>query len=82
MATSPLQPVPDSKGIAQMGYDDGAQQYHVQFRAGGPVYIYKGVPPDIAQTVGESESKGKAIQALLVGQYEFDKVDPQEEGEA
>ena len=75
--TSPLQPVADSKSIAQMGYDEGAQQYHVQFRQGGSVYVYNDVDKDTADAIAVADSKGAEIQARLVRTgLNFTKIDP------
>ena len=81
MATSPLQPVEGSKSGLQKGYDDSTGEYHVQFKAGGPVYIYPDVDADTAGAIDSSDDPRKAISAVLVGR-DFRKVDPQdEEGE-
>lgn len=75
--TSPLQPATGSKGIAQMGYDAGAQQYHVQFRPGGSVYVYDDVDKETADAIAAADSKGGAIQSRLVSAgLKFTKIDP------
>lgn len=77
MATSPLQPV-DSTGLHQIGYDEDAQEFHVQFRPGKAVYIYPGIDADTAAAITGADSKGKAVQAILVPR-EFRKIDPPED---
>jgi hypothetical protein len=82
MATSPLQPV-ESRGIAQTGYDDAAQDYHVQFKAGGPVYVYHEVDADTAAAIASADSVGKAVSTYLVsGGFKWTKLDPPAEDDA
>ena len=62
-----------------MGYDESAQQYHVQFRPGGSVYVYNDVDKDTADAIAQADSKGGAIQARLVSTgLKFTKIDPPE----
>lgn len=79
MATSPLAPI-DSSGVSQIGYDAAAQEFHVQFRPGKPVYIYTDVDNDMAQQITTADSVGKMVQAMLVGR-DFRKVDPPSDDE-
>lgn len=68
--------------IANHSYDAGSQTYSVQFRDGGPTYIYQGVSQESASEVqnADADNLGKVVQSVLVRgkPYEFVKVEPDE----
>lgn len=48
----------DSSNIMALGYDQDASEVHVQFKAGGIVYVHKKVPPAKWAAFLAAESKG------------------------
>lgn len=73
-----LKPV-DSSQIQSAGYDAATQTLAVRFHSGKSVYHYQGVPPDVAQAFDEAESKGRFLGASIKGQYDFEKIDVEDE---
>ena len=67
-----LTPV-QSSNVAAVGYDHEAQELHVEFKGGG-MYIYEGVPPDVAAQVQGAPSVGKAINEHCKDCFDFRKV--------
>ena len=69
--------------IANHSYNEGTKTYEVQFKDGGPKYLYQGVEPDVAATIQNApdDELGKLVQSTLVRgkPYEFVRVDPDEE---
>lgn len=65
--------------IAKHSYNEAARTYSVQFREGGPTYVYQEVDKEAASAVRSADDAdlGKVIQSTLVrGGFEFVKVDP------
>ena len=70
--------------IAKHSYDADSQSYTVQFKAGGPTYIYNDVDPETAGRITSAEEAdvGKAVRANLVqGDFPFNRVDPEPDAE-
>lgn len=68
-----------ASSIASTEYDANARTYSVQFKAGGPIYVYKDVDPATAREVEGADSKGAAIGQYLRGSFDFYKVDPSQD---
>lgn len=65
--------------IASHSYDAATQAFRVQFKAGGPTYVYDGVEPETAAEIMAGENVGSLVQQKLVrGDYPFNRVDPEE----
>ena len=63
-----LTPV-ESKMLTGYGYDKDTQTLAVQFKQGGPVYHYAGVPQDVIAEFEKAESKGKFFLANIKPNY-------------
>lgn len=63
-----LSPV-KSSNIAATGYDAATKTLAVQFKGGGRVYHYAGVPESVFGDMGKAESVGKFITGQVVGRY-------------
>lgn len=62
----------DSSNIEAIGYDDEAQELHVQFLS-GETYIYHGVPREIFDDMVNAPSKGSYFNREVKGVYEYAK---------
>ncbi len=62
----------DSSNIESIGYDDSAQELHVQFLNGG-LYIYHGVPSDVFDGMLNASSKGSFLNRSVKEIYKFTK---------
>jgi hypothetical protein len=62
----------DSSNIEAIGYDDDAQELHVQFLSGG-FYIYHQVPRHIFDAFMTAPSKGSFLNREVKGVYQFTK---------
>jgi len=62
----------DSSNIESIGYDDDAQELHVQFVSGG-YYIYHQVPSQIYEDLMSAPSKGSFLNREVKGVYQFAK---------
>ena len=60
----------DSSNIEAIGYDDDAQELHVQFLSGG-YYIYHEVPRQIFDDLMLAPSKGSFLNREVKGVYQF-----------
>jgi hypothetical protein len=69
----PLLPV-TSSNVGAVGYDPASQTLDVQFKAGGKVYRYAGVPPSVHEAMGKAESIGKFIGANVVKKFDFTAI--------
>lgn len=67
MKSPALVPV-KSSNIAAVGYHDG--KLHVQFKGGGKVYVYAGVPADVHMAMMASDSVGRFLAANIKGKYD------------
>jgi hypothetical protein len=61
-----------SSNIEAIGYDDAAQELHVQFLSGG-YYVYNGVPRPIFDELMGAPSKGSFLNREVKGVYQFTK---------
>ncbi len=61
-----------SSNVAALGYDEENQELHVEFLGGG-LYIYEGVPPEVAFKVQTATSIGKAIDEHCKDCFSFRK---------
>jgi len=66
--TIALSPV-KSSNIAATGYDAASKTLAVQFKGGGKVYHYAGVPESLFGDMGKAESIGKFIGGQVVGKF-------------
>lgn len=64
-----LTPVTDSAWIAAVGYDSATRQLAVRFTAGPAIYLYSGVPPEVAERFASAPSKGGYFGAWIKGKY-------------
>lgn len=62
----------DSSNIEAIGYDDNAQELHVQFIGGG-YYVYRAVPRQIFDDMMAAPSKGSFLNREVKGVYQFTK---------
>jgi len=62
----------DSSNIEAIGYDDDAQELHVQFLGGGN-YIYYDVPRNIFDELMNASSKGSFLNREVKSVYQFTK---------
>jgi hypothetical protein len=62
----------DSSNIEAIGYDDDAQELHVQFLTGG-YYIYYDVPRNIFDELMSAASKGSFLNREVKNVYRFAK---------
>ena len=60
----------DSSNIEAIGYDDDAQELHVQFLSGG-YYIYHDVPRQVFDGLMFATSKGSFLNREVKGVYQF-----------
>jgi hypothetical protein len=73
---APTKPAPSiklspvkSSNIAATGYDAASKTLAVQFKGGGKVYHYAGVPESLFGDMGKAESIGKFIGGQVVGKF-------------
>lgn len=60
--------------VAKMEYDANLQVLVVTYTS-GKVYVYKGVPPEVYEEMKKSGSKGRFLNYLIKGKYEYEKVE-------
>lgn len=63
-----------SSHVNAIGYDEQNKELHVEFNSGDPgkpnkTAIYYGVPPDVAASVTNAPSIGKALHSFVRDQY-------------
>ena len=62
----------DSSNIEAIGYDENAQELHVQFLSGG-YYVYHEVPREIFDNIMAAPSKGSYLNREIKGVYRYTK---------
>lgn len=62
----------DSSTVEAVGYDDKAQELHVQFTSHG-IYIYYEVPRNVFDAFMSAASKGSFLNREIKGVYRFAK---------
>jgi hypothetical protein len=62
-----------SSNVDTWGYDKENHMLAIQFKGGG-VYLYYGVPPEIAAAFQASPSKGIYFNGNIKGRYGFTKL--------
>jgi hypothetical protein len=62
----------DSSNIEAIGYDDTAQELHVQFLSSG-YYVYYDVPRETFDSLMYSSSKGSFLNREVKNVYRFTK---------
>ncbi len=62
----------DSSNIEAIGYDENAQELHVQFLSGG-YYVYHDVPREIFDNIMAAPSKGSYLNREIKGVYRYTK---------
>jgi KTSC domain len=68
MPVPPMTPV-DSSNLAQIGYDQEAQELYVEFISGS-TYVYSGVPESTAQEIMNADSKGSYFNREIKPNFE------------
>jgi hypothetical protein len=63
----------DSSNIEAIGYDDDAQELHVQFLNSGH-YVYSNVPRFVFDNLMNANSKGSFLNREVKGIYQYRKV--------
>lgn len=63
----------DSSNVQAIGYDNNAQELHVQFNSGA-TYVYHGVPPEIYDELMAAASKGSFLNRAVKAVYQCSKV--------
>jgi hypothetical protein len=61
-----------SSTVASIQYDHVARELTVDFHRSGR-YIYRDVPPDVAQAFTLSSSKGQYLERYIKGRYAYSK---------
>lgn len=56
-----------------IGYDEDMNELHVKFNSGDE-YIYHDVPADVYQDFKNAPSKGRYLNELIKGKFEFSKL--------
>ena len=62
-----------STNVAEIGYDESAQEVYVEFISSG-LYVYSGVPLPIFQDLQAASSKGTFVNQVLKPAYPYRKV--------
>jgi KTSC domain-containing protein len=65
-----------SKGVHAVAYDPERRTLDVEF-AGGKVYRYFEVSPDVYAWLMRVESKGRFINRLVRDKYRYERVEPE-----
>jgi len=60
----------DSSNVEAIGYDDNAQELHVQF-LNGSRYVYHSVPREVFDAFLNAPSKGSYLNREIKGVYQF-----------
>jgi len=65
---------PHSSSVRGFSYDPKSQSMLITFKNGG-TYRYKGVPPNVAKSMGRNKSVGKTVhRSIKKGGYQYEKV--------
>jgi hypothetical protein len=67
-----------SSGVNSIGYDAAKRALEVEF-AGGRVYRYQDVPPEVFDELERAESKGIYVNLVIKPNYPFDEVETEKE---
>ncbi len=67
-----MEPV-TSGNIASWGYDSETSELYIEFNSGG-LYLYEGVPSDVAEGMREAPSKGQYHAAYIKNHYPYTRV--------
>lgn len=59
--------------IGRAGYDAEAKELRIQMVHSSDWYIYKDVPPEVADEFWKSDSKGAFFGANIKGRYEYER---------
>jgi len=59
--------------IGRTGYDAETRELRIQMVHSSDWYVYKDVPPEVADEFWKSESKGAFFGARIKGRYEFER---------
>jgi KTSC domain-containing protein len=62
-----------SKAVASIGYDEEAQNVHVEFNS-GRTYVYMDVPLPVWRDFETSDSKGGFVNRVLKPSYAYREV--------
>jgi len=73
-------PVPDSRAIASLGYDEAAQVLEIEYR-NGSIYRYLRVPPSVYAWLQRTPHKGAFVARKIANDYAFEQQGPPEPGE-
>lgn len=72
-AKTPTMQTVDSSNIESIGHDADAKTLHVKFK-GGATYKYANVPTSAHAALMAADSKGKHLNANIVGKFTSTKV--------
>lgn len=71
----PLKPcTKKSSLIAEYGYEPSTSTLAVRFVSGGRTYLYRDVPPDVAEGLASADSPGAYFGANIRKVFEFEPV--------
>ena len=62
------------EGIAQVGYDDGAQTLEIEF-ASGSVYDFFNVPPRVYEQLMHSPAKERFYESHVLARFPYQRVE-------
>jgi len=66
-----LQPLShESSTVNACGYDAATQTLGVRFHSSAKVYLFAGVPPDVAEGLRTAESPGRYFAAQIKGRFQ------------
>ncbi|MCE5327879.1 MAG: KTSC domain-containing protein [Planctomycetaceae bacterium] len=63
----------ESSNIQAIGYDEAAEELHVQFN-NGTTYVYQKVPPELHASLMNAPSKGSFLNRQIKGSFEFSRL--------
>jgi hypothetical protein len=73
-------PVPESRAIASIGYDEASQVLEIEYR-NGAVYRYLSVPASVYAWLQRTPNKGAFVARKIANDYAFEAQGPPEPGE-
>lgn len=62
-----------SANVSGWGYDSENSELYVEFNSGS-MYMYSGVPTDVAEGMREAPSKGQYHAQFIKGHYPYTRV--------
>lgn len=65
----------ESELLGKIGYNAETRELRVQMAHSSDWYVYKGVPPEVAEGLWKSKSKGGFFGAHVKGRYAFERIE-------